>query len=804
MTESDVHSSVGGASAAPTDASAYREARRELLGRPVASRGARRRALAALTDDWLNGVFAASGAGDCGAALVAVGGYGRGELTVGSDLDLLLLLPDRTDPRDPLVREIVEALWYPVWDSGVRVDHSVRSLAEARRMAARDVKVVLGLLDARTIAGDADLGGRLAAAILADWRALARTRLADLRDTVEQRRAMAGDAAHLLEPDLKESYGGLRDSGILDAIAASWVADVPRQGLQDARDRLLDVRDALHDCAVSEGRRPSDVLRTQDQVEVADRLGLPDRETLLRHVGDAARSVAYASDATWHRVGRLLRERAGRPIRRRLRRPGPERVPLAEGVVVHEGEVALALDARPDRDPVLVLRLAAAAAQADLPVSPGALVRLERDCAPMPLPWPSAARDALVSLLGAGAGLVTVWEALDRHGLVVRLIPQWEAVRSAPQGNPVHIYRVDRHLVQTAAECAPHVRDVARPDLLLVGALLHDIGKGYDGDHSEVGASLAESIATAMGYSPDETATLVMLVRHHLLLPETATRRDLDDPITTALVAQAVGTAESLDLLRALTYADAAATGPGAWSTWKASLVDDLAARARAHLTGVTPAPPPMIAQRYADLLASGDVDVVVEHGGALGEASRVIVAAPDRPGLLGAIAGTLALHRLEVRSADTETVGERAITAWTVTPFFGEFPSPELVRADLLRALAGELDLAQRLAHRRRRTSSAAPRIDFVVGASSHADVLEVRAHDEPALLHRIGDAITSAGASIIAARIETLGSEAVDAFYLQRPDGTRLDPRDRVRVVDAVLDRLREGDDPRSTRTA
>ena len=783
------------------DPSAYRGARGELLGRPVASRGARRRALASLTDDWLAAVFADSGAADLGAALIGVGGYGRGELTVGSDIDLVLLLPERIDPRDAAVAAAVEALWYPVWDSGVRVDHSVRSLAETRRMASQDIKVILGLLDARTIAGDRTLGERMAATLLSDWRALARTRLGELRETVQGRRRQVGDLAHLLEPDLKEAYGGLRDAGILDAIAASWITDVPRDGLSEARERLLDIRDALHDCAVAEGRRTSDVLRTQDQADVAERLGLPDREALLRELADAARSIAYASDITWHRVDRLLRERSRRQVRRRLRRPGPERVPLADGVVVHDGEVGLSLDARPDRDPVLVLRLAAAAAQAGLPVSPGALARLARDCAPMPVPWPDDARSALVSLLGAGPGLIPVWEALDRYGLVTRLIPQWAAVRSAPQGNPVHIYRVDRHLVQTAAESSMHVREVARPDLLLIAALLHDIGKGQPGDHSEVGAVLTGTITASMGFDPADAQTLVLLVRHHLLLPETATRRDLDDPVTAARVAEVVGSADRLDLLHALTYADAAATGPGAWSDWKASLVDDLVARARSHLAGVAPAPAPNIAHQHPHLLTSEGIDVVLEQGS---PASRILVAAPDRPGLLGAIAGTLAMHRLEVKAADTESIGTRAVTAWTVVPFFGDFPSLDLVRSDIVRALNGDLDLSARLAHRRRGAAGAAPRVDFVPGASSHADVLEVRAHDEPALLHRIGSAITRAGASITAARVETLGSEVVDVFYLQSSDGSRLAPPDRARIVGAVLDRLQEGEDPDEAVTA
>jgi len=479
--------------------------------------------------------------------------------------------------------------------------------------------------------------------------------------------------------------------------------------------------------------------------------------------------------------------------------------------------VVLAADARPDRDPALIVRIAAAAAQAELPLAPATVARLERESAPMPVPWPDEARDALISLLGSGPGLAPVWEALDRHGLIAGLIPQWSAVRSAPQSNPVHIYRVDRHLVETAARASAHVREVDRPDILLMAALLHDIGKARGGDHSEVGAALTEQIARDLGFGDDDVAQLVLLVRHHLLLAEVATRRDLDDPLTIASVAQRLGNPSSLRTLRALTYADAAATGPGAWSEWKAGLVEDLVRRSEAVMTGAPLTSAPTPAERHGYLTTSSGVDVIVEPaagadrrsdetGAPSSRAARLVIAAPDRPGLLGSIAGVLALHRLEVKSADTQTVGDRAITAWTVVPFFGEFPALDLLRADLIRILDGRGDVTGRLAERRRRTprASAPPRVDFVPGAASDADVLEVRAHDEPGLLHRIGQALTRADVTITSARVSTLGSEVVDVFYLLRPDGERLRVEDRARVVGAVLDRLTEGDDDRDGLTA
>lgn len=773
-------------------ASAYREARRELLGESSHGQlAARRRALADLTDHWLAGVFAESGAAEGGCALIAVGGYGRAELTPGSDLDLLLLVPERAESS---IGETADRLWYPVWDSGVRVDHSVRTVPHARRMAASDLRVMLGLLDMRCVAGDGDLAARLQSSILGDWRGLARSRLPELRDAVDARRARHGDLADLIEPDLKESFGGLRDLTILRAVAASWVTDVPHQGLEAAHQQLLDVRDALHEGALSQERRPGDVLRLQDQDAVAERLAIGDADDLLRAVSESARVVAYAAEITWHRVGRLTRDSGLRPFLRRKRRSGPERTPLADGAVVYDGEVVLAAEARPDRDPVLVLRLAAAAAQAGLPISPAALHRLADESAPMPVPWPDDARDALVSLLGAGPALVPVWEALDHVGLIERLIPEWGPVRGAPQRNALHVYRVDRHLIEAAANAGERVRRVERPDLLLAGALLHDIGKGRPGDHTEVGMLLVADLAPRLGFDADDTAVLVSLVEHHLLLPEAATRRDLDDPMTIALVAEAVETRRTLDLLHALTESDALATGPAAWSDWKAALIDDLVARTRASLAGETVPGEPQVALAHADLIAAPGLQVRLAPGDA---ATRVIVAADDRPGLLADIAGVLALNRLQVRSADTQTVGDRAVSSWVVHPLYGDPPSQEQLRHDIDRALEGGLDVTAKLAARQQpaRAGSAPARVDFVTGAASSDDVLEVRAHDEAGLLHRLGSAVTSAGAFITAARVATLGSEVIDVFYVRRPDGSRLDAADRARIVATVLDALAPG---------
>jgi [protein-PII] uridylyltransferase len=426
------------------------------------------------TDRWLAGLLGA----EPGVALVAVGGYGRRELLPGSDLDVLLL----HDGRDGIAA-VADRIWYPVWDSGARLDHAVRTVTQARRVARADLKVVLGLLNARHVAGDPELTNRLREGALEDWRSAARTRLAELQALHSERTRLCGELAFLLEPDLKEARGGLRDVHAIQAVAAAWVAPAPGPRVRAAYEAILDARHALHEVT----GRPADRLVLEEQDEVARALGLLDGDALLRVLAGAARTVAYAVDHAFRQAERLRGRRA-------RRRGKPERRPLADGVVEQDGEVVLARSADPAAEPALLLRTAAAAAQAGMPLAPRTLTRLA-ECPPLPVPWPDEARDALIALLGAGQAAISVWEALDQEGLVTVLLPDWERVRNRPQRNPLHRFTVDRHLVETAGHAAILTRDVARPDLLLLAALLHDIGKGWPGDHSVTGEVVARDAA---------------------------------------------------------------------------------------------------------------------------------------------------------------------------------------------------------------------------------------------------------------------------------------------------------------------
>ncbi|MFH8686024.1 [protein-PII] uridylyltransferase [Streptomyces anulatus] len=789
--------------------SGYAAARLRLLQQEARSGPPRRAALARLTDDWLTGLFtaAATRAGVRGAALVAVGGYGRGELSPRSDLDLLLLHDGSADAA--ALAALADSVWYPVWDLGLALDHSVRTPGEARKTAGEDLKVQLGLLDARPVAGDLGLVASLRTAILADWRNQAPKRLPALHELCQERAERMGELQFLLEPDLKEARGGLRDATALRAVAASWVADAPREGLAEARRTLLDTRDALH---LTTGRA-TDRLALQEQDQVAQALGLLDADTLLRKVYEAARTVSYATDVTWREVNRVLRARSVRPKLRAMLGGGlgskaaPERTPLADGVVDADGEVVLARAARPERDPVLPLRAAAAAAEAGLPLSRHLVRHLAATAQPLPVPWPPEAREELVTLLGAGEATVGVWEALEAEGIITRLLPDWERVHCRPQRNAVHTWTVDRHLVETAVRAASLTRRVHRPDLLLVAALLHDIGKGWPGDHSVAGEVIARDMATRIGFDKHDVGVIATLVRHHLLLVETATRRDLDDPATVRSVAEAVSSASTLELLHALTEADALATGPAAWSSWRAALVTDLVKRVAAVLAGESPEEPEEAApsaehERLAvEALRTGEPVLALhtrpEEPAGDGEVEPVgvelLIALPDRPGVLPAAAGVLALHRLTVRAADLRAVelpnelGERAdllLLSWRVAAEYGSLPQAARLRADLVRALDGSLDIRARLAEReaayprRRGVKAPPPRVTVAAAGSRRATVIEVRAQDAPGLLHRIGRALEQSAVRVRSAHVSTLGANAVDAFYVTGTDGEPLSP--------------------------
>ncbi len=750
-----------------------------------------REALTDLHEFWLTVHAAQAGVGSTsqGIALVAVGGLGRRELVPYSDLDLVLVHSGHKGVgRD--IDTVAEQLWYPLWNSGVGLDHSVRTIAEALDVAGRDLRTALGLLDARHVAGDEAMTRQLAEQARDAWRIGVRRRFDELVDSARTRWQRSGEVAHWVEPDLKHGRGGLRDLAMLDALALAQLVDRPSAEVEAARTLLLDARTELRRIA----GRPRDVLMPQDGDEIAAVLGIGDRFTLARALSGAGRAVAYALDVAL-RVG----QPGPRKVLGVLRRT-PARRPLAEGVVLHGDEVTLARDVDPAKDPGLLLRVAAAAARTGRPVAPGALIRLGESAPEPRAPWPAEVRQELVSLLGAGEGLIDVVEALDRTGLWARLFPEWGAVRDLPPRDAAHVWTVDRHLVQATANAARLVTTVSRPDLLLIGTVLHDLGKGRGTDHSVVGAALATQVGERLGLAPEDVATLSAMVRHHLLLPHTATRRNIDDEATVHRVVDTLdGDPVLLELLHALAEADSLATGPGVWSDWKATLVAELVTNCRQAMAGERPEGPKPLddAQRAlaSAVAASGRPDVLVDAG----PIATITVVAPDHPGLLSRAAGVLALHSLKVHAAELRAHAGVAVDTFAVSPRFGSLPDQALLREQFTRALSGSLPLADKLAAKERDYADVPddppqPRVlwfdDEADGGARSSDVvLELRAVDRLGLLHDVAAALEKCGVDVRWARAMQVGGTAIASFSIAAASPCAGGPDWRQEIERAML---------------
>ena len=707
-------------------------------------------------------------------AIAAVGGFGRGELSPGSDLDILIL--HRGTLSEEELSSFVNKILYPLWDKKIKVDHSVRTRSEVREAAEADLKVILGLLDIRLVCGSAALVADVQIDALDEWRKNSKRRLPELEKSLLERHQRAGELAYLLEPDLKEARGGLRDITAIRALEKSGAITIPMERISVAESLLSNVREALH---IVSGR-DKDKLLFQEQDKVAAHLGFVDADVLMSEVAQAARSVDYLLDSTWYRLAHKGKDGAGRFLRK------VRSTTLSRDISVANKEVTIDIDADFSLDPTIGLRACAAAAQLGLPMSMDSLERLSvaltSGVTELPNPWPRDARENLISLIGAGPAMVQIFEALDQEEIIFHWIPEWRAVRSLPQRNVLHRHTVDRHMVETAVQAASLTRKVHRPDLLLFSALFHDIGKGTEEDHSERGAALIAPLAQRIGFSEPDIKTIQLLVKHHLLLSATATRRDLDDPATITAVADVIPDLQTLELLHALSIADGEATGRAAWTDWKASLVAELVKRVELAITDNTVAQQPELSDNQRAKADSGMLSVTIENRESVYAIEIVI---PDSTGILSTVAGVLNLLRLDVRSARTKSVGNSAVMEWIVIPDpHAPVLEEQKLHDEITRALKSRSSLSERIQERIDAYSQLPsipvpdPVVETFLDAATDATIIEVRSHDRPALLFGIGDSITRSSVDIRSAIVTTLGAEAIDTLYVTEIGGGPLTP--------------------------
>jgi [protein-PII] uridylyltransferase len=732
-------------------------------------------------------------------ALAAVGSYGRAELCPGSDVDVVLLHDGAAD-----VAELAERLWYPLWDAGFVLGHAINTVKQEVALAERDLHSLTAMLDARLVTGDPEVFADLVRRI----RGLAQRRRARLLDNLQSaadaRRERFGLLAEMLEPDLKDAGGGLRDlqslswagwtlgepGGLRVLVDRGYLRPRDPDRLAAANDRLLEARVGLQRVT---GTR-SDVLTLQDQDAVAAETGADDADTLVRELAAAARTVAWLVADVFARLEDTERGPGGRLSRRDR--------DLGAGVVVRDGRVAFSTDAHLDGK--LLLRAAAATAELRVPFDRAAL---ERSQSIGDVAWDAETRDAFVALLRAGRGAVPVFEALDQAGVLSRLIPEWDRIRSLPQRNAYHRFTVDRHLLEAVAECAALLDDDgsdgevarrARADLLLLAALLHDLGKGMEGDHSVVGAEAAVRFARRIRVAEPDITTLDWLVRNHLALADTATRRDLSEETTITRFGRLVGTSDRLDLLYALTVGDSRATGPAAWGPTKAALVRELYVKTDNLLElGVAgaglDAHRRQTLERHGALLARREVaiDWSDRDDGLL----ECAVAAPDRTGLLASVAGVLALFGFDIRDASGYIADGMALEVFDGADRFGRLAGPEgreAVVTALRAALRGELPLAEQLRARIRRYRIPEPGDVTIVidqDASPSATVVEVHAPDHVGLLAQVASTFADLDVDVRTAKVSTLGERVVDVFYVHDAAGHKITKQLTLDQIKATL---------------
>ena len=752
-----------------------------------------------------------------------MGGYGRGELSPHSDIDLLLVVPPRSDVSKATTR----GLLYPLWDAGFQVGHAVRTAKQSVERANEDLHAATSLLSARFVAGDPEgfeeLIDRRGRYLARDGRAL----LKRIAAATRERHRRAARAGWMLAPDIKEDIGGLRDAHRVGWARAIVGETTEVADLVDPERTLLAVREVLH----SLSKRKTDRIHIELQPELAQRLGLEgDRaaDELMNAVHTAARTIEHVADREWDAISRKLE--------RGPRRSGSSQR-LGGGVVVRDGVIGVAPtgDVRP-------FAIIAAKADSGRPLDPAAYEALRTKMKSRP--WEAEDRRDFLSAL-RGEHVVEALEVLDVVGWD-RVMPEWLRVRGLAQHDPYHRFTVDGHLFEavrevsralnddpTAATAAHEAGDL---DPLFMAALLHDIGKGSGEDHSVAGARLAEEIARNMGFEERHVAEITTLVRQHLLLVDTATRRDLDDGAVIEFVANTIKDGRILRLLLILSIADGRATGPDGWNDWKATLVRDLYRKVLVALeTGSIPgradvrtkvdeveAYEPSLAGRVQDVLETlppsylrstslphmvdevrlllnrpgrGEVRWRVDEGLELGEVV-LTVCTLDRPGTLARAAGVLALHRISVLRAHAfSTTDGLALERFIVREPEGEIW--DAIGRDLAAAYSGRLALEARI-ERKISDYETERRLDAEVrvlnDASEHSSIVEVRTRDALGILYAITSAIAELELDIHVAKVDTLGERIVDTFYVRTPWNAKLE--------EAQVDELRRAIEHRVAR--
>jgi [protein-PII] uridylyltransferase len=799
-------------------------------------------------------------------ALLALGGFGRSEMLPSSDIDLMVLHGGRCgEPVAAAAKRLLQDLF----DAGLQVGQSVRTPSEAVRLAGADGTILSALLDARLLVGRAAAAAGLARR-LETYVARRRARLAAMLCAARREEAEKfGQTTALLEPNVKRSPGGLRDVQLVrwlgritrgaasldDLVLLDGLSRRDADALKDAEEFLTWVRTDLH---LAAGKCADDLTRDQ-QVRIARVRGLEDADGLLgverfmREYFGHARRVMQVAEAFQDGLrgmgsvaGRTVRSVSNRVLGHRvdgLFRVGPRQVAV---LPASRQELVTSVAA--------LVRLVELAMIYDMPIEPATWEAVRGAAPTLPRDPDRDAVTAFLSLLASAeptaAGLEQALRRLHEAAVLEIFLPPFAHARDLLQFNNYHKYTVDEHCIRAvgaAAEIACGVgwlgdawRQLGRHRPLLLALVIHDLGKGFVEDHSEIGARMAREIAVRLGLPEEEAEIIELLVLKHLAMAHLAFRRNTGDDSLLLGFARDVGSPEVLKMLAVLTAADMDAVGPGTWTKWKADILGDLYFRTLAYLDGESPSrgaertrqalaalvedrdPADAVVRLSKNLPAAYLRDTpavrIVEELGRLARLPddgvfalalwqpdtgtlAVTVGTRDAvvPGVFHRVTAALSAQRLEILAADIHTLtGGLVIDHFVVLDpdFDGEPPAERL--ADIATAIRAALKAdeppqpAARWNPFAPRVSPAAVqpvRVRFDNASSKQATILEVFAHDSAGLLARIARALAEAGLSVQSAKIGTYLDQVVDAFHVtDRTGGKVTDPARLAAVRRAI----------------
>jgi [protein-PII] uridylyltransferase len=817
--------------------------------------------------------------------IVAQGGYGRGELNIQSDIDLLFLYPWKVNPYAETVAEIVIPA---LFDAGLQVGAAMRNVRECTRLAARDLKVKTALLDARYLCGDRSPYDEFVGGVIDEvWAPNQQAFFRDKLKESEERHAKVGDSIFLLQPQLKDGVGGLRDlhtalwmvkvrykvRSLRELVPLGALGERDVAELDRALDLLWRVRNAMHFVA----GRHQDHLTYELQDVLAPQLGFGAGRPGLT----AFMHRFYAEATTVHRLAEAIIARCIQ-VNQPLRYTAPLVRVIRKGMRI-QGRLLSVTDRRVfEEDPASVIETFAEAQRHGVALSPATrqLVRESTDLVAAARGEPAVAA-AFLRVLRGRDGIADALFEMHALGVLKALFPEFGHLEWLITHDPFHIYTVDHHSLLGVrelerlregqfADAVPQLTEVSRelpqPELLLLGMMFHDVGKGHGEDHSGRGARMMADVAERLALNEDERAACVFLVEHHLLLSHLAQRRDIEDVQLVADFCRTVGSVQNLQRLYVLTYADMRAVAPGIWNNWRGTLVTELyrrafelfekgvfeaedrtaqAARTRARVVGAAVPARRAIVRDFVDrmpdtyflstpeemMLGHAELRYRLEQAEAGEERPAVVTQATafpecdftefavctrDRPGLFSMVSGVLASHGMNILAARIDTSRDGiALDAFRVSREGADATLDRdrwaRVESTLRGVLSGAQDVEQ-LVRRSGRPSlldkkrrPVVTRVEIDNEASTRYTVLDVYAADRVGLLFTITNCLYHLWVQIHLAKITTMVDEVLDVFYVTDVEGRKIEDPARLETIrDELVRALSPGADREAARVS